>query len=334
MIPRSDVLIGNLTHVGMERSENQDYYGYCEPEDDEEFEQKGRLIIVCDGMGGHAGGEVASQLAVKTMVEVYKNDNSGDVPTTLRNAIEQANRAIWKHAQEKPELKGMGSTCVAMAIKNGVAHFGHVGDSRCYLVRDEQLIQCTKDHSLVQQMVDEGFLREEEMESHPEKNVILRSLGVKPEVEVELNQQPMQVGDIYCLSTDGLTGLVSKEECRRICLLHKDNPMEAARLLVDLANKYGGYDNVTVQIVRVMSLEAGRGGARGGGGQPLAEQPTGVFSEEDVQRSIAAAREKAAVVAPVKLAPSATEMRGNKPQPAAQQKSITLALQAPSKEEL
>ncbi|HVY60234.1 MAG TPA: Stp1/IreP family PP2C-type Ser/Thr phosphatase [Planctomycetota bacterium] len=344
MIVRSDVLVGNLTHVGMERSENQDYYGYYEPDEDALFELQGRLVIVCDGMGGHAGGEVASKLAVETIIETYKNDRSGNVMEVLRASIEAANRAIWKHAQENPPLKGMGSTCVSMAIKQGMAYFAHVGDSRCYLIRNEQLHQMTRDHSLVQQMVDEGLLREEEMESHPEKNVILRSLGVKPDVDVEVSYQPLQVGDIFCLSTDGLTGLVSKEECRRICLLHKDNPMEAARLLVDLANKYGGYDNVTVQVVRILSLTpggapgvdmaqaSGGGGANPGGGGGAQDQVTGVYSEQDVQRSVAEARAKAA--AAVKMAPSAAEMAKGQAKAGGQQKGITMAMAAPSKEEL
>lgn len=327
MIPRPDVLIGNLTHVGMERSENQDYYGYYEPEDDRDFELQGRLIIVCDGMGGHAGGEVASRLAVNTIIEVYRQDRSGNVADALRRAIEAANRAVWDHATQKPELKGMGSTCVSMVIRKGMATFGHVGDSRVYLIRNEQLIQVTRDHSLVQQMVDEGLLQESEMESHPEKNVILRSLGVKPEVEVEINQMPYQVNDIFLLSTDGLTGLVSKEECRRITLLNKDNPMEGARLLVDLANKYGGYDNITVQIARIMAMSPAEA--------PKVAKPdsnTALFTQEDVQRSIAEARAKAAAAA--KAGPSAAEMMGNVQKKGQGAVGVTTAMAAPSKEEL
>jgi protein phosphatase len=290
----------------MERSENQDYYGYYEPEDDRDFELQGRLIIVCDGMGGHAGGEVASRLAVNTIIEHYREDRQDDRAQALRRAVEAANRAVWDHATQKPELKGMGSTCVSMVLRSGMAYFGHVGDSRCYLIRNDQLLQITKDHSLVQQMVDEGLLQESEMESHPEKNVILRSLGVKPDVEVEINQMPYQVDDIFILSTDGLTGLVSKEECRRIGLLTKDNPMEGARLLVDLANKYGGYDNITVQIARILALSPDAA-PKNGGAKP--DSNTALFTQEDVQRSIAEARKKAAEAA--KSAPSAAEMAGN-----------------------
>ncbi len=332
------MLIGNLTHVGMERSENQDYYGYYEPEDDREFELQGRLIIVCDGMGGHAGGEVASRLAVNTIIEHYRADKSGNIPEALRKAIEAANRAIWEYAQQHPELKGMGSTCVSMVMRNGEAIFGHVGDSRAYLVRGEQLVQLTRDHSLVQQMVEEGLLQESEMENHPEKNVILRSLGVKPDVEVDINVMPYQVDDIFLLSTDGLTGLVSKEECLRIALLHKDNPMEAARLLVDLANKYGGYDNITVQLARVRALSP-----KDVTKPPPPNTTTAMFTPEDVQRSIAEARAKA-VGAAAKVAPTAAEMAGNvgkrpaapaaAPAPGGKGVGITTALAAPTKEEL
>jgi protein phosphatase len=311
----------------MERSENQDYYGYYEPEDDRDFDLQGRLIIVCDGMGGHAGGEVASRLAVNTLIETYKGDRSGDTPAALRRAVEAANRAIWDHAAQKTELKGMGSTCVSMVIRGGQAVFGHVGDSRCYLIRNEQLLQVTKDHSLVQQMVDEGLLQESEMESHPEKNVILRSLGVKQDVEVEVNAMPYQIDDIFILSTDGLTGLVSKEECRRIALLNKDNPMEGARLLVDLANKYGGYDNVTVQIARVRAMSPGEAP------KPAPKDSnTSLFTQEDVQRSIAEARKKAQDAA--KAGPSAAEMQGNVAKKPAPQKGVTQMASAPTKDEL
>jgi protein phosphatase len=340
-IPRRDILLGHYTHVGMERSENQDFYGYYEPEDDAEFALKGRVIIVCDGMGGHAGGEVASRLAVQTIIETYKADTTGNVPELLRASIEAANRAIWKHASENPPLKGMGSTCVSMAIKDGIAYFGHVGDSRCYLVRQEQLVQMTQDHSLVQQMVNEGLLREEEMESHPEKNVILRSLGVKPDVDVEVNYYQLQPGDIYCLSTDGLTGLVSKEECRRICIMNKDTPQQGAQLLVDLANKYGGYDNITVQMVRIMALSPnevpasaaavgtaampspGAPPASAGGGG-TGGSTTGVYSEDEVARSIAEARAKAS---------GGADMLAGAQKKAPPQKGVTVAIEGMSKEE-
>jgi protein phosphatase len=247
----------------MERSVNQDYYGYYEPEDDAEYARRGRLIVVCDGMGGHAGGEVASQLAVNTIINSYRQ-SSGDVGQALKAAIEEANRAIWDKATAESGLKGMGTTAVGIVLKDGLFYAAHVGDSRCYLVRDNQLHHVTLDHSLVQQMVNEGLLRPEDMENHPEKNVILRSLGVKPEVEVELQPpQPFQVDDIFLLSSDGLTGLVSDQECFQVAMMQRDNPMQACAQLIDLANKYGGYDNITVQMVRIMAMTVEEAIAKG-----------------------------------------------------------------------
>ncbi|GIW72526.1 MAG: hypothetical protein KatS3mg102_2068 [Planctomycetota bacterium] len=316
MIPRQDVLIGSLTHVGMERSDNQDYYGYFEPESDEDFELLGRLILVCDGMGGHAGGERASRLAVETIIREYAADRNPDRAQALRAAIEKANRAIWDEAQANPQLKGMGSTALALVLRQGLAIIGHVGDSRCYLIRNQQLHHMTKDHSLVQQMVDEGLIRPEDMENHPDKNVILRSMGVKPEVEVDISQGPYEVGDIYVLSSDGLTGLVSDEEIRQVCLHLQNNPMEACRQLIDRANQYGGYDNITVQVVRVLALRPG---------DPIQLDTGQGYSAEDVRRSIEEARR--AMIG--KTMPSQDEMAGRSPDlGGGQQKNITATISA------
>ncbi|MFC1705418.1 Stp1/IreP family PP2C-type Ser/Thr phosphatase [Planctomycetota bacterium] len=295
MIPRPDVLVGNLTHVGMERSVNQDYYGFFEPEDDAQFEALGRLIVVCDGMGGHAGGEVASRLAVNSIIEAYRQDRSGNVLEAMRLSIEAANKAVWDEGQAKPELKGMGTTVVALVLRQGMAYFAHVGDSRCYLIRGGQLHQITLDHSLVQQMVNEGLLAEEEMENHPEKNVILRSLGVKPDVDVELNYQPYQIDDLFMLSSDGLTGLVSKEECLQIGTMHRDQPMQGCAQLVDLANRYGGYDNITVQIARVLAMSSEEALVRqqqqspAAPPPPVAEQVKLGPSQQEMAENVAAA---------------------------------------------
>jgi protein phosphatase len=258
MVPRTDIKLGQLTHVGRERTENQDYYGYYEPLDDKEFAQKGRLIVVCDGMGGAAGGEVASQLAVKTILETYKKDAGADRAEAIRKAIESANKAIWQEAQSRPELYGMGSTSVALIVKDGKGIFAHTGDSRCYRIRKGKLEQITKDHSLVQQMVDEGIIEEAEAETHPRKNVILRSLGVKPEIEVEVQTHPLEVGDLYTLSSDGLTGMVNKEDVKNIVLEYKDDLKKCVQTLVDVSNEHGGTDNISVQVVKVEALKGGK----------------------------------------------------------------------------
>ncbi len=265
MSARSDVLFGFQSHVGMERSENQDHCGWFEPESDDDLALKGRLAVVCDGMGGHAGGEIASHLAVETILECYRADRTGDVLEVLRSALEAANAAINTRAQERPELEHMGSTCVALVVKGDLAYLAHAGDSRCYYVHDGKLQQITKDHSLVQEMADAGLIDEADMESHPHKNVILRALGVKPDIEVELGVLPIAPGDIFCLGSDGLTGLVSKDDCLHTLREHTDAPGEAARVLVDLANKNGGPDNVTVQVLKIVSVPAPAAAAQAGG---------------------------------------------------------------------
>src|SRR5262245_41286514 len=157
----------------MARTENQDFFGYWEPDEDREFDLKGRLVVVCDGMGGHAGGEIASRFSVQTIIEVYKKDSSGNVEEALRAAIEAANAAIQREGHKEPKLAGMGSTCTALVHRRDMVYFGQVGDSRGYLIRNGKIKQMTKDHSLVQELVDQGLIDKSEMESHPDKNVIL-----------------------------------------------------------------------------------------------------------------------------------------------------------------
>ncbi len=280
-VVRDDIVFGSVSHVGMERTENQDFCGYYEPDDDNTLELKGRLFVVCDGMGGHAGGEIASRMGVEKIVECYYSDPGSNTIEAIKHAIEASSRNVWDKAQEQPALRGMGSTSVVMALKNNMAYFGHVGDSRAYIIRAGKIEQITKDHSLVQQMVDEGLLEASEMENHPDKNVILRSMGVKPEVDVDILYHPVEAGDIYLLCTDGLSGLVSDEEILNITLANEANPQEACQRLVDLANAYGGYDNTTVQIIRVARIQAG---------PPPSDMTTGVFTADQVQESINRAR--------------------------------------------
>ncbi len=280
-VVRDDIVFGSVSHVGMERTENQDFCGYYEPDDDRTLELKGRLFVVCDGMGGHAGGEIASRMGVEKIVEAYYNDPGSNTIEAIKRSIEMSSRSVWDKAQDQPALRGMGSTSVVMVLKNNMAYFGHVGDSRAYIIRQGKIEQITKDHSLVQQMVDEGLLDASEMENHPDKNVILRSMGVKPEVEVDILYHPVETGDIYLLCTDGLSGLVSDEEILNITLANEANPQEGCQRLVDLANAYGGYDNTTVQIIKINQVQAG---------PPPSDMTTGVFTADQVQESIDRAR--------------------------------------------
>lgn len=233
------------TDVGRERRENQDFYGSLRQENVEFF-------IVCDGMGGHAGGSTASRLAVETIVDSLEKL---DLPAAARmeEAVKEANRAIFTMSMERRELRGMGTTAVIMAVDHdsNTAHLVHVGDSRIYRLRGNVFQRMTRDHTMVQRLVDEGIITEEEAENHPNSNVISRSLGGQGDVEVEHAPEAytLEEGDIFLLCTDGLSGLVSEREMAYT--LSTLPPADAAERLIDRANEEGGHDNITVEVVLI-----------------------------------------------------------------------------------
>jgi protein phosphatase len=250
---RDDVQFGELTHVGLVRSVNQDALGAWEPQNPRLFALKGRLLVVCDGMGGGPGGEVASHVAVEKILGAYKADDLDDgVEVALTRGVQEANAAVFARAQDDPALAGMGTTAAVLVHRGPRVTWAHVGDSRVYRLRDGVLGRLTRDHSLVQKLQDEGTLAAEDVASFAEQNVILRSVGVKAEVEVETGGDEARAGDAYLLCSDGLCGYVSDEETERLLSLglrHGQSPAAVCKQLVDLANAYGGHDNVTVQLL-------------------------------------------------------------------------------------
>ena len=236
--------IGNHSDVGRVREVNEDYFG--------SFHGKfGELLIVCDGMGGHKGGETASRLAVETIKNHFENLNSDyDVKLELQNALTAANIKLVETARKDKSLAGMGSTAVIVLFKNGLAYTANLGDSRIYLVRDKKIKQLTTDHSLVQQMIDSDMLSTEEAENHPKKNVITKSLGREGEAEPDIFEPiKLHKNDKFILCTDGLTNYVKDREILDIAA---NNPVQqAAGKLIDMANEKGGSDNITVQIAEV-----------------------------------------------------------------------------------
>ncbi|MDI7266407.1 MAG: protein phosphatase 2C domain-containing protein [Myxococcota bacterium] len=266
---RPGLQLGNASDVGRDREANEDYFGYAEPASDEAWRAKGRLLIVSDGMGGAAGGAVASRLVVETVCARYVEEPPGDPREALRAAIEAANQLVHRRAQEEPDLRGMGATATAVAIVDGVAHIAHVGDTRAYLVRGQRAVQLTDDQSLVARMVREGVISAEEAKDHPKSNVIEQAVGQKPTIVVDTSvpSQRLEPGDAIVLCTDGLHGLVSGEEIAQFVAVFP--PAEAAKHLVDLANGRGGPDNITVQIAllgapRGAASWLARAGASGG----------------------------------------------------------------------
>lgn len=246
--------VASLSDTGRIRPNNEDAFGHFEPGDDEERRLKGWLFLVADGMGGHRGGEIASQLAVDAIRSSYYSDDAADRAAALKAAVEHANRVILNESATDETLLGMGTTCTAMAVHNQRAYFVHVGDSRAYVLREGELVQITQDHSLVGEMVRSGILSDEDARNHPKRNVITRSLGIHETIALDTPLSPFELkeDDIFVLCSDGLTSLVSDETIRGV--LRGNAPDAACRLLVDAANNRGGKDNITVVIVKVESL--------------------------------------------------------------------------------
>lgn len=239
-----------LSDPGCERELNEDSFGLFHGEGPELMAAPGVLAVVADGMGGHSAGEVASCIAIETIGEMFLKDST-DPKSTLTRAFAQANRRIYDDALANPEHEGMGTTCTALVLRQGEAWVGHVGDSRVYLLRGGRLFRMTEDDSMVMDMVKRGVLSRSEAESHVEKNVILQALGTRPEASTFTWKRPFPVraGDRFLVCTDGLHDMVSDDTIRRV--LRAFDAGEACEALVELAKKAGGYDNVTVGILRV-----------------------------------------------------------------------------------
>jgi protein phosphatase len=226
----------------------------------------GLLAVVCDGMGGHVGGREASHLAIETIFRVADASPPGTPPPqVLDAALRQANAAVHARGQQSPELNKMGSTCVAILVHAGGTEVAHVGDSRVYLLTHGQIYQVTKDHSLVQRLVDANMLTPEQAANHPNANQITNAFGQRPDVEVEIRPQafPPTPGDTFLLCSDGLSDELGPQDFLQILAPHPACGV-AARQLVDLANARGGHDNITVLLVRFA----------GGGPLPIPATPT------------------------------------------------------------
>jgi PPM family protein phosphatase len=234
---------GSATDVGLVRSNNQDQLLVADP-----------LFAVADGMGGAAAGEVASATAVNALEEEFAAAGSSS-PDLLIQAAQAANRAVWEKAEAHPEMRGMGTTLVALALVNGDRlAIVNVGDSRLYAMHAGDLRQVTSDHNLVAEMVAQGRISQEEAEVHPRRNIMTRALGVDPDVPIDLFVEDAVAGDRYLLCSDGLPREV-KDELIASLLRRLADPAEAARELVEEAKRRGGNDNITVFVVDVVDSD-------------------------------------------------------------------------------
>jgi serine/threonine protein phosphatase PrpC len=231
------------TDKGRVRTGNEDAFG-LEPPTSSQARAHGTLLVVSDGMGGHAAGEVASNLAVETILATYYREHGASTSEAIRNAITTANSAIFTSAERDAARAGMGCTVVVMVVQGSSLTVGHVGDSRGYLIRGGRARQLTRDHSWVAMQVEEGILTPEQAEHHPNRSLLMRALGRQPSVEVEIGQHQLQAGDVLVICSDGLTSVVNEAEIGEYASRYA--PAAAADQLVDLANQRGAPDNVTV----------------------------------------------------------------------------------------
>lgn len=259
------VHVAGRTDVGRVRRHNEDYYLIVDLVDqrpvagtprDRRVSGDGSLLVVADGMGGAAAGEIASEMAANAiyaqLAEAWRGvgeDGGAGGTELLRAAFEVANDAIHAYAASRAEIHGMGTTATAALLRDGTVSIAHVGDCRAYLVRDGMVNQLTKDHSLIQLMVDAGRLSVEEAARSDGRNVILQALGPKPTLSVEALEQPVHGGDVLVLCSDGLWGDVRSEEIATT-VTHLTDLSVACETLIRLANERGGHDNVTVVLAR------------------------------------------------------------------------------------
>lgn len=241
----------SLSDIGLRRSNNQDSLTVVLAKSGDAWARRGHLFMVADGMGAHAAGELASKMACDTVPLTYEKDiQSEPPPLALRKAIEDANGRIHSRGQANLDFRGMGTTASVLLLLPQGALIAHVGDSRVYRLRANRIEQLSFDHSLVWEMMATGKLREDEVPGYIPKNIITRSLGPAPHVEVDLEGPwPIAPGDTFLLCSDGLSGQVSDEEIGAV--LTAFSPAEAVQVLVDLANLRGGPDNISVIVARV-----------------------------------------------------------------------------------
>ena len=231
------------TDIGKARDMNQDYYYIPSSENDLQ------IYILADGMGGYNGGEIASKLAVQTVRDYIENNfdkiehTKEEILNMIKKSMENANSVVYEESKKDENLQGMGTTLDVCFIYNNKIYIGHVGDSRVYLIRKEIARKITKDHSYVQQLVEDKKITREEAEHHPKKNMLLKALGCTSYVEPDIRARNIEKDDIFLMCSDGLTNMVEESKMYEVVEQYKE---KAPEILVNLANDAGGYDNITV----------------------------------------------------------------------------------------
>lgn len=244
-------LIAKATDVGVSRQVNEDSMAVFDS-------PNGQVLAVCDGMGGQAAGDTASQLAVN-IIENILTDNTFESPEeAIRRSVLAANQGVLNRTAQNPELEGMGSTCVMLIIKNGRVHCGWVGDSRIYYISNHTIRQISHDQSYVQQLLDSGQISYEESIDHPQKNEITNCIGLQGMKAPETIAVPIvpEPGSVFLLCSDGLSGMVTDAEIERVVSNNRMTLQQKAEKLVKMANDAGGFDNITVELVQFGTSDA------------------------------------------------------------------------------
>lgn len=243
------MIIGVCSDVGKIRGVNQDSFFFSDL-------KELPLFVVADGMGGHNAGEIASNMAIETIKEILNKhydmlcNKEMEIPKFINTALDEANKKIHRMSTTNHSLEGMGTTITLGIIEDKELFIGHIGDSRAYLYRNNQLIQVTQDHSLVAELVRNGTISYEEAQKHPQKNIITRALGTQEDVKVDILSRQIEANDIILLCTDGLTNMVSEDKIKNILANSKDL-QKSSEILVTTANELGGFDNTTAMIIKV-----------------------------------------------------------------------------------
>lgn len=271
------------TDVGRTRDHNEDSFGVGDPK---QAEHLGSFFVVCDGMGGHAAGEVASSMAVEHILSGYYADPAEDRAKAIQQAFALANSKVYAQGRGS-----MGTTGVAALLYHDALHIANVGDSRAYLIRNHQIIKRTRDHSFVSDQVEAGLITPEQARLSPHRNVITRALGYQPEVAVDMLRMPIQPGDMVLLCSDGLHGLVDDDEL--ISIATSQSVERAVDQLIDLANKRGGTDNITAMLIEVEELDWDLGTIPDDSTDDIHERKTDEIAVLDLP-TMAAAKPKAA----------------------------------------
>lgn len=251
---QAQVKIAGFTDIGLRRSHNEDQIG---------FNQNLGIAVLADGMGGHQAGEVAAQMAVNSVMEalqsLIKGQNTGPITSSrlleyVSHTISDSNCKIFQAAEAQEAHKGMGTTVIAAVVNGSRCFAGHVGDSRLYLFRNRQLKRMTKDHSLVQDLIDKGFYTEAEARNAHVGHVVTRALGTRSDVEVDMIYQDLEPDDVLLLCSDGLTDMVQDWLIEETLAERREDLNATARKLVTLANRHGGKDNISVILIQVQSI--------------------------------------------------------------------------------